>query len=63
MSLADIQKVVDEDPKFHNISKEYELQLWEDLAMYHATLRSGMCLTHKGAAKDVLTQPYLCTKR
>ena len=52
--MADIQKAVDKDPKFHNISKEYELQLQEDLATYRTTLRSGKRLTHKGAAKDVL---------
>ena len=52
--MANIQKVVDEDLKLHNISKEDELQLWEGLATYHTTLRSGTCLTRKGAAKDVL---------
>ena len=52
--MENIQKAVDEDPKFHNISKEYKLQRQEDLAMYHTTLRSGTHLTHKGAAKDVL---------
>ena len=54
LSMENIQKAVDEDPKFHNISKEYKLQLWKDLAAYCTTLRSGMHLTHKGAAKDVL---------
>ena len=54
LSMENIQKAMDEDPKFHNISKEYELQLQEDLAAYQTTLRSGMHLTRKGAAKDVL---------
>ena len=52
--VGKFQNTVDEDPKFHNISKEYELQLWKDLATYCTMLRSSTHLTHKGAAKDVL---------
>ena len=61
LSMANIQKAVDEDPKFHNISKEYELQLWEDLATYRTTLRSGMHLTCKGSARDVINTPISCS--
>lgn len=52
--MAEVQKAVDEDLNFQNISETYEIQLRDDLAAYRTTLKSGTRLTRKGAAKDVL---------
>ena len=52
--MVEIQKAVDEDPKFHSTTEEYDLELRQALAMHRKTLRTGTRLTRKGAAKDVL---------
>ena len=61
-SMVEIQKAMDEDLKLQNLSKADELKLQEDLTLYHNTLRSGMQLTHKGSAKDVLDRALFMHK-